>query len=76
MLKIVITLAILVGLYFLLFKRPAMLQRKPRKPKGRGSDANEDVMVECPECGTYVSSKEAIIKNGVMYCSKECAKVR
>ena len=33
----------------------------------------EEVMVECKKCGTFVSIKEAIIKDSNYYCSKECA---
>lgn len=32
----------------------------------------EDEMVECPTCGTYISTKESILSNGKHYCSKEC----
>ena len=32
-------------------------------------------MVECQKCGLFISSKDAIIKNGKYYCSKECAEL-
>jgi uncharacterized protein len=32
----------------------------------------EDEMVECPTCGTYISTKESILSNGKHYCSKDC----
>ncbi len=35
-------------------------------------DKDSEEMVECCVCGTFVSSKEAYIKNGKFYCSKEC----
>lgn len=34
-----------------------------------------DTMVECKKCTTFVSHKEAIIKEGCFFCSKECAGV-
>lgn len=40
--------------------------------KDKSHDKIEDVMVECPKCGTYVSKKEGILSNGQFYCSKEC----
>ncbi|RRS30829.1 MAG: hypothetical protein P794_05455 [Epsilonproteobacteria bacterium (ex Lamellibrachia satsuma)] len=33
---------------------------------------DEDTLVECSKCGTYVTIKESIIVNGKYYCSKEC----
>ncbi|MDD2399691.1 MAG: PP0621 family protein [Sulfurovum sp.] len=33
----------------------------------------EDTLVECENCGTYVTLKESIVSEGKHYCSKECA---
>ena len=33
----------------------------------------EDTLVECEKCGTYVTVKESIIVHGKYYCSKECS---
>ncbi len=33
---------------------------------------DDDTLVECKKCGTYVTIKESIIVNGEYYCSKEC----
>jgi uncharacterized protein len=32
-------------------------------------------MIECAKCTTFVSDKEAIIKDGHFFCSRECANV-
>jgi len=32
----------------------------------------EDTLVECETCSTYVTVKESIIVQGKYYCSKEC----
>jgi len=34
---------------------------------------DDDTLVECAKCGTYVTVKESIIVNGKYYCSQECA---
>ena len=34
---------------------------------------DEDTLVECETCHTYVTVKESIIANGKYYCSTECA---
>jgi uncharacterized protein len=33
---------------------------------------DEDTLVECTTCHTYVTAKESIIVNGKYYCSQEC----
>jgi uncharacterized protein len=32
----------------------------------------EDTLVECEKCSTYVTVKESIIVQGKYYCCKEC----
>jgi len=34
---------------------------------------DEDTLVECEKCATYVTIKESIIVQGKYYCSDECA---
>ncbi len=34
---------------------------------------DEDTLVECETCHTYVTVKESLIVNGKYYCSQECA---
>ena len=59
----ILLLALVVGgvYYFFIKKKPL--------PK------ETETMVECEKCGTFVSTKEAIIKDGKYYCSKKCAGV-
>ena len=33
---------------------------------------DDDTLVECTKCHTYVTVKESIIVNGKYYCSREC----
>jgi uncharacterized protein len=35
---------------------------------------DEDTLVECETCGTYVTVKESIIVHGKYYCSDECVR--
>lgn len=65
--KILILVVILTAVYFIFFKKPSTVQDKEKKQK------ESDTMVECKSCQTYISNKEAIIKDGKYYCSKECA---
>jgi len=36
------------------------------------ADLEDDTLVECATCGTYVTVKESIIVAKKHYCSKEC----
>ncbi len=35
---------------------------------------DDDTLVECEKCSTYVTVKESIIVQGKYYCSHECIK--
>ncbi len=71
MLKILLLIFLVIGVYYFV--------RKVGVKNTQGSDLKqtkikEEIMLECKKCGTYISSKEAIISNGEYYCSKECLK--
>ncbi len=65
--KLVIVALIVYAIYFVLFKKPAI------QKKSKQENIDSETMLECAKCGAYVSSEEAIIKDGKFYCSKECA---
>lgn len=71
--KVLLLIAILIAIYLIFFKKRTEKPAKPKKP--RSERAKEEVMVDCAKCGTFVSNKEAIIKNGSFYCSSECSGV-
>jgi len=78
MFKILLTIAVIAAIYFFLIKKPQVAkkyQERSEKEKNRPK-VDEDIMVECEKCGTFVSSKEAIISDGKYYCSKDCARIR
>lgn len=68
-LKIALFLLILVGIYFLFFKKGREKEVKNTRKKQL---ENEEIMVECPTCKLFISKKEAILSNGAYFCSKEC----
>ncbi|MCF6201903.1 MAG: hypothetical protein L3J42_07265 [Hydrogenimonas sp.] len=78
MLKILLTISVIAAVYFFLIKKPQVAKKKRERAEAqkRKPELDEDIMVECEECGTFVSSKETIIVSGKYYCSKECAKVK
>ncbi len=69
-LKWLILGAIIYAVYVLFFKDKSISSTSNKSSKKDDNDSEE--MVECCECGTFVATKEAFIKNGKFYCSKEC----
>lgn len=67
--KLLIFVLVLAIIYFIFFKKKSV--------ESGGSSTKDTIddqtMVECSKCGTYVSTKESIMKDGKHYCSKECA---
>ncbi|WP_297578368.1 PP0621 family protein [uncultured Helicobacter sp.] len=70
MLKFFLLILFLVGVYLLFFRKN---QQKPTKNDFKSMQ--DSIMLECTQCGTYVSNEEVIIKDSKYYCSKECAKL-
>lgn len=66
-LKILAIAVVLFLVYIFFFKKS-----RESDIKDKNTDKIEDIMVECPKCGTYVSKKEGILSNGQFFCSKEC----
>ncbi len=62
--------AIVYSVYILFFKDKS-ISSKGNKTSNKDDNDSEE-MVECCECGIFVATKEAFIKNGKFYCSKEC----
>lgn len=73
--KGLILAVVLYVIYLAFFKKQTIKEEKEQKSK-KQNDKNSDVMLECAECSTFVSEKEAIIKDGKFYCSKQCAHLR
>ncbi len=61
--KYLALVAVLAFIYFAFFRKK--ITKKEIK--------DSETMVECAECSTFLSTKEAIIKNNNFYCCKECA---
>lgn len=64
MLKLLLLIGVLVGVYYLFFKK--------KKSIAPSDPTQEETMIPCAKCGTYVQTKEALKKEGQYYCSREC----
>jgi len=69
MLKWLLVIGVIAVIYFLFVKkRPAVAHGTPSQTKA----VDDDTLVPCENCGTFISIKEAFIKEGSYYCSKSC----
>jgi len=67
-LKIIIFAVVALLIYkFLGGKLPTFERKTPEEKK-----LDEDTLVECETCHTFVTLKESILINGKYYCSQEC----
>ena len=77
MVKILAIIAVLFIIYLLFFRTKRVDNQKINSDTKKRKDSElEEVMVECCKCSTFVSTKDAIIKDGKFYCSKECANIK
>lgn len=67
--KIVAVLTVLFLVYILFFKKKRESEIKEKK-----EDTISNEMIECKNCGTFISKDEAILSNANYFCSKECLK--
>lgn len=69
--KLLVIAAVIVIIYYVFFRGKKSAVNEPER---KNDDKKiEENMVECEKCSTFVSQKEAIIKDGKYFCSKECA---
>jgi len=70
-LKLLIVGGILYALYRFAGGR-ILPERKDTAQKSPEEPGEEETLVECDKCSTYVVKKEAIFYHGKYYCSAEC----
>ncbi|SFV51891.1 hypothetical protein MNB_SV-9-1372 [hydrothermal vent metagenome] len=71
---IVFTLVGLVAYKFITGRLPFLTNSNNKKlNQDDEKKIEDDTLIECDKCGTFVTYKESIIVKGKVYCSKECA---
>jgi uncharacterized protein len=65
MLKLLLFAGIITAVYFLFFKKKSLSPPSTDK-------SQEEAMIPCARCGTYVQIKETLMRDGKYYCSREC----
>ena len=72
LLKILLTAGLIYIAYVAFFKKPTLKSPSDKKkPKEDKKEAIQE-LVECAQCGTYISQEETILSMGKSFCSKEC----
>lgn len=66
-LKLLLLIGVVLVVYTFFFKKKSL-------PSESDNLSQEDAMIPCARCNTFVSPKEALIKEGKHYCSHECMK--
>ncbi len=67
LLKLLLLIGIVFVVYTLFFKKKSL-------PSDSDTASQDETMIPCAKCNTYVSPKEALMKEGKYYCSHECMK--
>ncbi|MDD2828586.1 MAG: PP0621 family protein [Sulfuricurvum sp.] len=68
MLKFLLFIALITTVYYMFFAKTKSIS----SPKNDAS--TDEAMIPCTQCGTYVQTKEALMRSGKCYCSVECLK--
>lgn len=70
MLKYLLIIGVIAAVYFFFVKK-SMPLTKARKEQNKESE-EDDTMVPCESCGTYISTRETVVSSGRFYCSTQC----
>ena len=71
--KIIMIILIGLAVYFLFIRGRNLDPLKHKPSKKEEKKQIEDTLVQCTKCDVFVSDKEALIKDGQYFCSKDCA---
>ncbi len=70
MLKLLIVIGVIAAVYFFFIKKKTPLTKERNEDKKKKDE--DETMVACETCGTYISTKEALVASGKFYCSEQC----
>lgn len=63
--KFLLFIGLLSAVYFLFFKKKTLTPPP-------SDNSQDEAMIPCAKCGTYVQVKETFMREGKYYCSREC----
>jgi len=71
LLKLLLVIGVIGAVYFFFIKKKMPLTEERRAKK---TSTDEETMVACEVCDTYVTTAEALSSNGKFFCSEACFK--
>lgn len=74
--KLIILAAVIYGVYILFFRNGNLVEKMAETKRKSEKNETVETVVECKKCGVYISTDEAVIKDGKYYCSNECAGIK
>jgi len=69
-LKLLLVIGVIAAVYFFFIKKSMPLTKERHNKKQKERD--DETMVECATCNTYITTSEAVVSSGQFYCSTEC----
>lgn len=71
---VLLAVVVYVAIVFARSRRSRDDERTVVRRNGRKDPREPVAMIECPECGTHFPEDEAVLGDGVAYCSERCRK--
>lgn len=68
----ILALVFVIYIVYILFFRAKRGDNVAMHNSKNASIDKSETMIECKKCSTFMSAKEALIRDGKYYCSKEC----
>lgn len=69
-LKLLLIGFVIYVVYFMFFKKKKQYSKTEETSTKKSEHVNE--LIQCPTCGVYVETEEAILSGATYYCSSEC----
>lgn len=70
LIKLLLVIGVIAVVYFFFIKKSTPLT-KERHEKNKNKN-DDETLVECEVCSTYITTSEAIVSSGKFYCSTDC----
>ena len=76
-LKVLLVILVIAVIYFVFIKqKPQISKDDSKRSKDKKDELKSNDMVECTQCGVFVSIEDTILSNNKYYCSQECLEKR
>ena len=70
LIKLLLVIGVIAAVYFFFIKKSTPLTKERHAKKRK--ETEDETMVECAVCSTFITTSEAIVSKKQYYCSTEC----